>query len=133
MKHRQIVRATLSVHQICAEDFFGRSREPYLVAARMNCAVRLQSAGYAFADIGRFMKRSPSTILYYLNPDMRERKQSYYAKRWQEQGALKLLPEHIQAIVVEYAKAENITPRALVSEWIAERAQHEADSRRAAA
>jgi hypothetical protein len=132
MKSRKIIRETMVEHQVCAEDFYGLSRLPHLVTARKDCAARLKAAGYEVSQIGRFMKRSHSTILYYLNPELRERKQNYYAKRWQTQGALKYLPEHIQAIVAEYAKAENTTPRAIVSEWIAERAQHELRCKEAA-
>lgn len=132
MKSRKITRETLVDHQICAEDFYGLSRQPHLVAARMDCAARLKDAGYAVSQIGRFIKRSHSTILYYLNPELREKKQNYYAKRWQEQGALKCLPEHVQAIVVEYAKAKNTTPRAIVSDWISDRAKYEARAREAA-
>jgi hypothetical protein len=133
MKSRKIIRETMVEHQVCAEDFYGLSRLPHLVTARKDCAARLKVAGYEVSQIGRFMKRSHSTILYYLNPELRERKQNYYAKRWQTQGALKYLPEHIQAIVVEYAKATDASPRAVVSEVISSWAENEERLRKAAA
>lgn len=128
MKSRDIINAVLADRNICADDFYSRFRDPHFVAARMDCARRLRDAGYEYAAIGRFMKRNPTTILYYLNEDMRARKKDYYSAR----GALKYLPDHIRAIVSEYAKAKNTTPRAIVSDWISDRAKYEARAREAA-
>jgi hypothetical protein len=129
MKSRDIIKAVLTDHSLCAEDFFGSSRQPYLVTARMDCARRMKDAGYEFAAIARYMKRNPTTVLYYLSPDMRGRKKDYYTAR----GALRYLPDHIQAIVSAYAKATDTSPRAVVSEVISSWAENEEKLRKVAA
>lgn len=131
MKADEIIKAVAARHKLQPHDIIGVARFGHFVAARHEAIIELSQAGFGISQISRALDRDRQTIRYHLNPNfMAERKARKAAA--EPTGALKYLPEHIQAIVVEYAKAENTTPRAIVSEWIAERAQHEMRAKEAA-
>ena len=110
--------------QLLTDDFFGGAREPHLVAARRDCAQRLSGAGYSAAAIGRMMKRSPTTILNYF-PGMAEKKKGRYAAR----RLMRLVSADLCSAIRDIAKAENVSPEVLMSQWVAERATYEVEAR----
>lgn len=68
------------VLQVCRDlkvyeaEFFGRGRDARLVEARREAIRRLQAADFSGAAIARVMRRSHSTIYYWLNSNIRETK-----------------------------------------------------------
>lgn len=131
MKPEDIIKAVATRHKLQPRDIVSVARFGHFVAARHEAIMELNKAGFGISQIAYAVARDRQTVRYHLNPNfMAERKARKAAA--EPTGALKYLPDHIQAIVVEYAKAENTTPRAIVSEWIAERAQYELRAKEAA-
>ncbi len=65
------VRAT--IQRVCFEcevtpfDLLGKDRRPMFVKAREAVIARLDADGYSSQEIGRFLQRDHSTVLYHLN------------------------------------------------------------------
>ena len=68
-----------------SQDFFGRDRSRELVNARREAIVRLIKAGFSMAATARLIKKSYSTVQYWLKPDFRAHRARYGAAnnhRW---------------------------------------------------
>ena len=132
MKPDDIIKAVAARHKLQPHDIVGVARFGHFVAARHEAIMELSKAGFGISQIAYAVARDRQTIRYHLNPNfMAERKARKAAA--EPTGALKYLPEHIQAIVVEYAKVEGRTPRELLSDLITKWAEHEVNMKRAAA
>lgn len=117
----QIIADVLKTHGIWSNDFFGKSRAPDLVVARMEAAQRLFDAGFKSAKaIGRILKRDRKTIVYYLSQDLRSKK-----KRQLRLSRFQWMPADLKAKVIDVADAKGISPVDLVHAWITERVMTE--------
>lgn len=76
---------------VCAEfgvdpaDFFGRCRERELVDARREAIARLTKAGFSMAATARLIRKSYSTVQYWMKPAFRAHRARYGAAnnhRW---------------------------------------------------
>ena len=124
----EIVRSVILRHHIHKDDFFGLSRELHLVQARIEAAQKLHSAGKTKSQIARVLKRNIDTIRYYLEPNIKRRKQAKYIANW----PLAWLTQDVREIIAAFAAAEQTTPRAIISEWVCERARYEASQKKVA-
>jgi hypothetical protein len=116
-KSKLIIKAVLDEHLVHSDDFFGRGKLSYLVAARRDAAHRLLAAGYNPSQVGRFMRRHPSTVLNYFPKLVEAKRAQYAAKR-----VMRWLTLEAHETVIAVAKAENVTPEVLMARWVGERA-----------
>jgi hypothetical protein len=129
LRGREVVKAVLAEHKIHPEDLFGLSRQPHLVAARIDAAQRMRAFKYSRAKIGEVLKRDGSTIGHYLNPKLRIRKRL----KLQKTRLFASLPADVQEIVESVAIAENVSLLVLMAQWVSERALYEAKTKSRAA
>ena len=126
---KSIIRDVLSEHQICADDFFGLRRDKHLTLARTDAAKRLHAAGYDWSSMARIMKRNHSTVRYYVLSSHRDRKRQYYRDKY----AMRFMDAGTREVVLAAAEAEGAKPEVIIAQWVADRALHEAQAKRAAA
>lgn len=124
----EIIRSVLRQHMIHKDDFYSACREPNLVAARIDAAKQLREAGKTIGQIALALKRSNDTIRYYLEPGIKRRKTAKHTETW----PLSWLDPDARKVVVDYALAEETSPRVIIAQWIAERASYEASQKEAA-
>lgn len=67
MKSREIIRAVALEHGLQPRDLLGRDRFGHFIAARREAMVRLREAGFSYPQIGRFLGRDHSTIVFHVN------------------------------------------------------------------
>lgn len=126
---REILADVLKRHFISKEEFFGRSQRRELCEARQDAAKRLRAANFSNRRIGQILKRDRSTIVYYFNPEMVERKRV----RRRIYQVLESLEPEVRQVVGKMAEAEHVSPMLLLREWINERARFELEARARAA
>lgn len=82
MNTKQILTEVAKKHGIDVELLKSKSRKQILVDARIEFAVRARSERSHLSSgvIGRFINRSPWTVAYYVNEEMRERRRAI--SRW---------------------------------------------------
>lgn len=134
MPPKSVLRQTIIAdivkhHRLDPDRFFSRSQLPELCAARKDAAHRLREAGFSKRRIGQILKRDRSTITFYFNPQMAERKRS----RRRIYQLLESLAPDIRDIVGAISSAEQISPVTIITEWVNERARHEAAAKARAA
>lgn len=80
-----IIKDVLRDHGLKEEEFFGRCRKPFLVAARKSAAIRMHRAGLSRGIIARLVRREKSTIVYYIDKEHRAKRRAkllaYYHKQ----------------------------------------------------
>lgn len=69
---------------ISSDEFFGKGRKQPLVDARRKAIVALHDAGFSYLAISHLIRRRYSTVMYWVHPQYRERRISYYKKYHQE-------------------------------------------------
>lgn len=74
MKSREIIRAVALEHGLQPRDLLGRDRFGHFIAARREAMVRLREAGFSYPQIGRFLGRDHSTIVFHVNKANRARR-----------------------------------------------------------
>lgn len=93
-----------------SKDFFGRCRERELVDARREAIARLIKAGFSMAATARMIRKSYSTVQYWMKPAFRAHRAKYGAAnnhRWPRKHKRKTdrvtsRPEQRLAIVEAY-------------------------------
>jgi predicted transcriptional regulator len=126
LRGRDVIKAVLAEHRIHPEDLFGLSREPHLVAARIDAAKQMRALGYSHRKIGEILKRDRTCITHYLDPKIREKKR----RRLQQTRLFQGLSADVQSIVEQIAIAEGVSLKSLMAEWVSERALYEAEAKR---
>ena len=126
---KRIIDQVLEDHNITMAELVGRSRIERFVDARRDAAIMLMAAGFKMTRICEIMRRDHTTIHSYFSHTKREKMRA----RKRGQIVLDVLPDDVQGIVAEYAKANDTSPLTTVIEWISERARFEAESRARAA
>jgi predicted transcriptional regulator len=114
-RSKAIIREVLTEHWVNADDFFGSSRAPVFVAARIDVAQRLRAAGLTDTLVARAMKRDRATVANYF-PERRR----YKRRRYEVETLLRKLAPEQRKVVQEAARAEDISVQMLVVRWIAE-------------
>lgn len=117
----ETIEQVIAEHRLHRDDFFGRYRDTHLVAARRDAARRLTALGFSSPMIARIMKRNRTTILGYL-PHLQETKKARYAAK----RIIDRLAPDMAALVVAFAKAEEISVEQIIVRWVADRAEGEA-------
>lgn len=77
MRGREIIKEVMEKRRVGPKDFFGTNRMPHVLRARAAAIKQMREAGMSQAAIGRIMKRSYSTIQYWVHPEYRQRHRAY--------------------------------------------------------
>ena len=77
MRSREIIRAVAAKHKLQPYDLLGHDRFGHFVAARREAMLRLREAGFSYPQIGAFLGRDHSTVVFHVNQAMRQRKLRY--------------------------------------------------------
>lgn len=77
MRSREIIRAVAARHKLQPHDILGPDRFGHFVEARRETMIRLREAGYSYPQIGKFLNRDHTTVVFHVNSVTRERKLSY--------------------------------------------------------
>lgn len=129
-KAQQIIDAVIADHNCDRTEFFSRHSEAYLVNARVEAARRLRTElNLSSSVIARLLKRESSTIRYYLNPELRARKQAGPKAKWRSSQVLRFLDPDAAETVAAVAVAENTAPEMIIAQWVSERARYEAEAK----
>ena len=132
MKSAEIIKQVIAEHEITADEFFSLSRDGDLMKARMKAAERLKAAEFTVTQIAKHLRRSRATISYYLYPKSRATRKARKAREFGAAAALRILSPDVREVLLAYAVAEQVKPEIALAQWAADRAQHEAQARRAA-
>lgn len=77
---KSIVLEVCHEYKIQPDEFFGNGRDRRLSNARRIAIMRLKQAGFSNAGVARLMRRSYSTIQYWLFPEYRARRTEYFRR-----------------------------------------------------
>lgn len=77
MKSRAIIKEVAAAHNLQPHDLTGPDRFGHFCAARREAAGRLREMGFSYYQIGAFLNRDHTSIIFYVNPEFRARKKKY--------------------------------------------------------
>jgi chromosomal replication initiation ATPase DnaA len=87
MTSNDIIRDVVVNFGITVEQLLGSCREPKLCAARRAAAKRMRELGHSYPRIGRRLNRTETTVAYYCDITLSERRQRYMRARYQQKKA----------------------------------------------
>lgn len=89
---RKLLQALADINKTPLRDILGRQNYSFLVKIRREFCIKADALGLSCLAIAKILKRSYSTVLYHLNPEMRLRKSErrVYRPRTPEQKLRRL-------------------------------------------
>lgn len=85
---QSIVLQICAQHKVHPVEFFGPGRDRRLSRTRRAAILALKRAGFSNAAVARLIKRNYSTVQYWLHPDYRARRATYFRVLRQKRATL---------------------------------------------
>jgi hypothetical protein len=119
----RLIDSILKLRGVTRDEFHGRKRTKKFCDVRMEIANELRAMGFTVRRITILMDRDHSTVVWFLYPNIREKRRLRSKENWHKYSVLQKYEPDVRAAVLKVARENDIEPNIIIAQWVTERAR----------